>query len=71
MNTFQMPIPARIFMENGGNIIKSTILLSNDLKSLPYTVKAKNNNMLEIVNNGIEDKTHIDMCWIIANVNIH
>lgn len=68
MNTFEMAIPARLFMDNGGNIMKSTILLSNDLKSLKYSVATRSENMLEIKNSNNISRTHIDMCWVICKV---
>lgn len=70
MKTFKYNIPARVFMENGGNIMKATILLENNIQSYQYKVETRAENILNLDLNGFKQKIHLDMCWVIVDVII-
>jgi hypothetical protein len=65
MNTFELSIPTRHFLQNGGNIMKSKILLSNNLNSDQFDIAKRDGNVLHFTDGS---KTHIDMCWVVVNV---
>jgi len=66
--TFKYSIPARVFMENGGNIMKATILLENNIQSYLYKVETRVENILNLDLNGFKQKIHLDMCWVIVDI---
>ena len=71
MNTFEYPVPTRVALNNGVNVIRSTVLLSNDVNSTKYNVMTRNEQMLRIKDEADhEELIHIDMCWVLLNVNI-
>lgn len=67
MNTFTYPIPARKFLDNGGNIMRMPILLSNNANAASYTIMKRENNLLYLT---VGETIHIDMCWVLAKVVI-
>lgn len=67
MNTFNYPVPARKFLNNGGNIMQMPILLSNDANAETHVIVKRENNLLYLA---IGEKIHIDMCWVLAKVVI-
>ena len=73
MITFKYPIPCRTFLENGGNIMQSTIVTSNG-PGPGYGVSRRDGNVLFITpldSGGEETRCHIDLCWVLANVLIN
>lgn len=71
MNTFNYPIPPRLFIKNGGNIIKSKVVLAEDVSSEIFTVIRRDESTLYLQDNnsaGKEIKTHLDMCWVLAEI---
>lgn len=67
MNTFTYPIPARKFLDSGGNIMRMPILLSNNANEVSYTIMKRENNLLYLT---FGETIHIDMCWVLAKVVI-
>jgi hypothetical protein len=65
MNTFTYPIPTRKFLNNGGNIMKTPILLSDSTDAVSYAVVKRENNLLYLA---IGERVHIDTCWVLANI---
>lgn len=72
MKTFKHVIPARTFEQNGGNLIKNEVVLSNDIMSPRYTIITRDKNILDIMSKNSDHKTkiHLDMCWTVVNVVI-
>lgn len=72
MKTFKHIIPARIFEQNGGNLIKNEVVLSNDLMSSKYTILTRDKNLLTIQSKDSAHitKIHLDMCWTVVNIVI-
>jgi hypothetical protein len=72
MKTFKHIIPARIFEQHGGNLIKNEVVLSNDIMSPKYTIITRDKNILDIMSKNSDHKTkiHLDMCWVVVNIVI-
>ncbi len=70
MNTFSHPIPARTFLKNGGNILKSEITFSGRETEDVYNVLNRENNILNVESKttGNKTKIHLDMCWVNAKI---
>lgn len=70
LDTFEYPIPARVFMKNECNLLGTTVLLTQDIEHIKYKVVRRDKNLLWVVSEEVEgeQKTHIDCCWIVGNV---
>lgn len=71
MNTFNYPIPPRLFIKNGGNIIKCKVVLADNFLSESFTVIRREENALYLqdnINIDKEIKTHLDTCWVLAEI---
>lgn len=65
-NTFQHPIPARKYMEEGGNLNTATFLFSD----IEHTFVRRDGSSIYLTNSSLTEpqKVHIDTCWVLANV---
>jgi hypothetical protein len=73
IKTFNHPIPTRVYLQNGGNIMGKSILLSSDLNDITYKVKDRqgvNGDLLTLINidKDLVVTAHIEMCWVVADV---
>lgn len=71
-DTFEFPIPARTFIANGGNIMQKDIVTECNTKSTRHRIQTieGDRTILNLTSEKGLIKTHIDMCWVIANINI-
>jgi len=74
MNTFIYEIPARDFIKNGGNILKSIVFTYKGDFRVGFDVlsrEGENGVILNLKNSsGDSHKTHIDLCWVAAKILI-
>jgi hypothetical protein len=74
MNTFIYEIPARDFIKNGGNILKSIVFTHRGDFKAGFNVlsrEGENGVILNLQNtSGDACKTHIDLCWVAAKILI-
>jgi len=66
--TFNYLIPARVFMENGGNIMSQEIVTSHNLFDVKFKIETREKNTLYLNSGNEKVKSHIDFCWVIAKV---
>jgi len=76
MRTFNYPVPASFYVKNGGNIMDKVILTTPDITGANHHIKNRiggDGSILNLINKENpenETKVHIDMCWVIAEVNL-
>jgi hypothetical protein len=70
-NTFDYLIPARDFINNGGNIMKKQIVTSYNMFDVKYGVETFEKRTILFLKNGEKTvRTHIDLCWVVAKVSV-
>jgi hypothetical protein len=72
--TFNYPVPARLYVKHGGNILRSTIVKQNYPNAEKFKVLSKeseHNIMVESLETGEQSKCHFDMCWVLAKVLVN
>ena len=72
--TFNYPVPAKLYVKHGGNIMRSIIVKENYPKAEKFKVITKegeNSIVVESLETGEQSKCHFDMCWVLAKVLVN
>jgi len=72
--TFNYPVPAKLYVKHGGNIMRSIIVKENYPKAEKFKVVTKeseNSIVVESLETGEQSKCHFDMCWVLAKVLVN
>jgi hypothetical protein len=72
--TFNYPVPAKLYVKHGGNIMRSTIVKENYPKAEKFKVitkESENSIVVESFETGEQSKCHFDMCWVLAKVLVN
>lgn len=71
-NTFSYPIPSRTYIENGGNIIQAKIITEFPAGPILSVIRRDNNTLFlkPPAPDEPEIKSHIDLCYVLAEVII-
>lgn len=70
MNTFKYSIPARKYIQSGGNI-ENAVIMTEDGIGPRYGITEKKNNVLflsPLDSGGTTIKSHVDLCWVLVDV---
>jgi hypothetical protein len=72
--TFNYPVPAKLYVKHGGNIMRSTIVKENYPNAERFKVLTKESEnviMVKSLETGEQSKCHFDMCWVLAKVLVN
>ncbi len=71
-DTFQFMVPARVFMAYGGNIMQRDIVTEHNMTATRHRVQTieGDRTILNLKSEKGLIKTHVDMCWVMADVKI-
>jgi len=72
--TFNYPVPAKLYVKHGGNIMRSTIVKENYPNAERFKVLTKESEnviMVKSLETGDQSKCHFDMCWVLAKVLVN
>jgi len=72
--TFNYPVPAKLYVKHGGNIMRSIIVKENYPNAERFKVLTKESEnviMVKSLETGDQSKCHFDMCWVLAKVLVN
>jgi hypothetical protein len=72
--TFNYPVPTKLYVKNGGNIMRSIIVKHNGPNAERFKVlnkESENVIIVESLETGEQSRCHFDMCWVLAKVLVN